>query len=561
MKKVITALMIIIFASFLVACGGDNNVTRDERVLNVKIYRAGYGDRWLEEMGKAFSETFKEEGYTVKIIESAYTLNVDSELLTPKRNMTDIYFVSGIDLSAAIDQSFNILKTNEETLLLDLTDVLYNAKPINVNKEEENIRIIDKMNPEILQYQKYYGVKEKWHDRYFLLPWVRAVTGFVYDAELLREEFGLEMPRTTDEFIEQIDIIRESYKDIAPIVSAMANAPRYWRYVTDVWWSQYSGAKAFENFFKMIPATGDTLTNGYDVYDDEGLRKAYEVLAMILRPENAPAASGSWDHDRAQNSLLTGKSMFMVTGDWLPREMEEHFSEKSENMAIMPAPIISDLGVKLRLDGSSSGAVDRTKAEAVLREIVSCIDQGKTESEVVSLIKQSHNITLAETVVKEVFVARGIYTDLGINHSILIPSYAKNKDLAVLFLRFMASDDGIRIFRKYAKAALPFNYGGEDMELTPFQASSYKISSYKYTYGITEFIHFSPIRSIGGLQIFNKDNNVELSIWNDTLLSAEEKAGKLLRERAQLSAQKFIKSEYDYVKENWESLLFITGLR
>ena len=213
-KKLVALLACFSMLASVNACGnknansdGDGGAV-DGAVVDVQIYNAGYGKEWLEKLGEAFAETYKDKGYTINITKAEKILNVDNEILTPKKTTTDLYFAGNFGITAAIDSSFSVLKTRDYTLVEDLTEVFYNSYAIGKDGQEETVKIKDKMNKEALQYTQYYGVNAKWKNKNYIMPWANSVTGFVVNEELLKTEFNLEIPVTTAEMIEDFEIIK-----------------------------------------------------------------------------------------------------------------------------------------------------------------------------------------------------------------------------------------------------------------------------------------------------------------------------------------------------------------
>ena len=567
-KRLFISVMCTAMLFTAVACGGEEITNNEDEpeygsVVDVQLFHpGGYGREFLDKWGEAFAETYKDKGYSINVVKAEKIINADNEILTPKKTTTDLYLVGGFDMTAAIDRSFSVLKTKDSTLCEDLTESFYNSYPIGKDGKEESVKVKDKIKPEALKYTQYYGVNQKWHNRNFCVSWVNAVTGFVANKELLKNTFNLEIPVTTEEMLEAFDVIRESDTGISPVVTAVADSYNWWDYVTNVWWAQYSGTDKWENFYRVIPETGTTKENGYEVYNDDGLEYAYRTLFQMFIPQNAPAHSGSWDAANAAASSLSGKSVFFISGDWIANQMSAEFAEEAAAMTMMKTPIISELGVKLRLDGSSSGNANAAKCEEVLRATVRAIDDKKTDAQILSEIKASSGVTLNAEKIEALRVARGIYYNLGYNHQCMIPSFAKDKDVALLFLRFMASDDGIEIFRKYAKAGLPFVPTREiEMDMTEMQRSSLEISGGDHTYFICEYDTLSLLRSVAGLLKFNGAfSNINLICWNEGVLTEQEKAGLSVREQATKAAKKFRDYEYKWAKDNWKSLILMANM-
>ena len=561
-RKIFAFFMCTAMLFTAVACGGsdDKEVPVDGATLDVQFLYAGYGGAWLYELGEAFTETYKKQGYKVEI--NRMKNDIDTELSSPKKNTTDLYFTGGLDIVATVDRSFSVLKNKDSTLCEDLTESFYNSHPIGKDGKEESVKVKDKIKPEALLYTEYYGRSEKWQGKNFAMPWVNSVTGFIVDKTLLKNTFNLEIPVTTQEMLEDCDTIRNSGTGISPVSTAMKDSYNYWNFVTDVWWAQYSGVGTWENFYRAIPADGNMRENGYEVYNDDGMEYAFGVLFAMHTKANSPDGSEGWSYSQVNESIYGGTSVFNVNGDWASGYIEEEYPEKSDDMVMMKTPIISELGVKLRLDGSSSGNANAAKCEEVLRATVRAIDDKKTDAQILSEIKASSGVTLNAEKIEALRVARGIYYNLGYNHQCMIPSFAKDKDVALLFLRFMASDDGIEIFRKYAKAGLPFERSEPDFtEACEMQKNAFDIANYEYSYSICENEGFSVLRSIARLRKFNAAHfNVNYLSFHDGILTASEKSGLTEREQAARAAAKFRNEEYEWAKANWKSLVDVAGI-
>ena len=159
------------------------------------------------------------------------------------------------------------------------------------------------------------------------------------------------------------------------------------------------------------------------------------------------------DHITAESRVATGKSLMVVAGDWMYKELEKDYSEYYGNVLPIKWPVISALGVKLGLCGASHAAGDECSACNVkLREIVKAVDEGKTDAEIVSALGAT------EAAVKAIREARCQYM-LGEGLVVAsVPAYSDAKKGAKLFLRFMYSDEGMRIFRSKTYVDLPASY-------------------------------------------------------------------------------------------------------
>lgn len=82
-KKVVSVLMAATMLTgsitALAGCGGDVNGSSvnakpDARIATVRMYKAGYGTKWLEELATKFNETYYEDGIAVNIVSKRGTI-------------------------------------------------------------------------------------------------------------------------------------------------------------------------------------------------------------------------------------------------------------------------------------------------------------------------------------------------------------------------------------------------------------------------------------------------------------------------------------------------------
>jgi hypothetical protein len=153
---------------------------------------------------------------------------------------------------------------------------------------------------------------------------------------------------------------------------------------------------------------------------------------------------------QAQTSFLQGETgIFFCNGDWFDNEMktirEQIIKEKGgiDTFKTMRMPIISDLGTKLGItDAELSAIVDYVDGTIATAPTFTST-KGLSNDDVIAAVKE----------------ARTVVYSLGPNHQAGIPVYAKGKDVAVDFLRFMATDIAHDAYIKATRgASLPFKY-------------------------------------------------------------------------------------------------------
>jgi ABC-type glycerol-3-phosphate transport system substrate-binding protein len=214
------------------------------------------------------------------------------------------------------------------------------------------------------------------------------------------------------------------------------------------------GVETYEDFWNYIP-NGDeskVIEEGYKVYENRGIYEALKVAENLMNTDYAVPGTASMDHISAQARLLEGSSLFMVSGDWIYKEMELNYGKYLNDIVAIKNPVLSAVGVKLGLCGQTHAepTFDRNNfvdtyacedCEAKLRATIKAVDSGKSDAEVAT------EVGITATQAAEVRERRGYYQSCN-GFAAMIPSYSNAKDVAKLFLRFLCSDDGIAIYNK-----------------------------------------------------------------------------------------------------------------
>ena len=295
--------------------------------------------------------------------------------------------------------------------------------------------------------------------------------------------------------------------------------------------AQYSGVEAYSNFFDFIPETGTTVANGYDVYDDPAILEALKVMEKIVVDDYAPANTTTADIMAAQANLYRGDAIFMVSGNWLYNEMVHDYGQYMDDVVMMRMPVISSLGTKLGIGNDDT-----------LSAIVEAIDADeKTDAQIAS------EFGVDETDVKEIRTARGIYYNLAMNFCAVIPSYADGKEVAKLFLRFLASQEGMEIYRNGTNSDLPFDYITEKpASEESFFESIDAVTQASNSVMIDQDLLTSPIRRVAGIQGFCKEGG-DAYVWPKFASGS-------------LNAQDAYEEQLAWAKENWGFWLRTAGL-
>ena len=497
LHKTIVAILSLSFAfGTLVGCSETDNPVGPNSI-QISYSLGSFGREWLDEAVKRFNETFADRGYSAVVDRVDAAFNEDSiknEIKSINDNSYDLYIAISNNIGL-VDDSYSILRKRDECLLEDLTD-MYNSKVINLDGSEGAETVLETRNAAMLPYHVYNYDNVNFKGKYYGYQWTSAYCGMVMNTKVLKD-FGYDhAPRTTMEMKAICDDIvsknrkSENGNTIRPVVWPGANASGYFAYPLFTWMAQYMGVEDYTDFFKFKPKTGTTIENGYDVYDNEAI--LYALRAMETFAAREYAAEGSLftlDHMLADGVLMDGEALFEITGDWSYHEVVGigYDAEHLSRLEVIPVPIVSELADKIGLTGSAE------EKDTKLSEIIKCIDEGKTDNEIIAQIA-----SVTADMVAKVREARGIYYDLGSGHQAFIPSYSDAKDVAKLFLRFISSKEfSNSIYSKNANG-ITANVSAVS-EDTNFLKSLTKVCRQAYSTPIAEAICLSDIRYKGGI--------------------------------------------------------------
>ena len=121
MKKTLRkSLAMLLAGSSIFSMAACNNNETDSNVCEIKGLVSGYGVDWLYAAEEAFNTAFKDKGYEVDVVLTDNDINAAQEILSPKRNTTDLYFESN-QINNLIERSRSVLGAKGGALLEDLT--------------------------------------------------------------------------------------------------------------------------------------------------------------------------------------------------------------------------------------------------------------------------------------------------------------------------------------------------------------------------------------------------------------------------------------------------------
>lgn len=443
MKKflsIILAVMLTIVAcAALIGCGGGEKVNDNPNVLNVKIRKQGYGTTFITELSKKFEETFKEEGYKVNI------LPAETDLVSEKV-LQDIYAGSKIDLFFSDKFSSSTLVEGQYgQVAADITDTVWNQKPISFSGEEESETVKDKLG-------KYFDITPMYHnDKVYGIPYAAPVGGLAVNTKVL-SKYNLDIPRTTDEMFACAEVIMDNAlsDEIFPFTYSFSDN-MYVNRVAAPWIAQAGGYEEYEKFFTWDYPDGTHMeTNAYEVYGYDGVRDMLEVVFHFYDYNMMSYGSDSHDVAAAQGQIMKGDALFYSVGDWMFQEEFVKYPNYRNDVLLIPAPMISSLGKKLFAEDYPD------KYDKILSEICKYALEGKMADEIEQLVENALSVQLDSEDVLTVCERRGMVAN-DCKPGVIVNNNSTKKDIAAKFLRFIASTDAGKLFAKEAMTQSPYS--------------------------------------------------------------------------------------------------------
>lgn len=423
MKKLLSVSLAIIsiatcFAG--VGCGGGNASTAGgAQKLQIYVLEQGYGRDWAENTKTAFMQ---QDWVKEKYPELEVELTINDNIGFASNQMQNGAKYNGFDILFGTDSLSSYYGTGA---VLDLTESVYNKEV-----PGEDVLYKDKLN----ESAGYTFAKEKEGEmHYYATPYFIGQYGIIYNINELKK-YTTEVPRTTDELIAICKKIKQSNK----YAFVWGNDASYWSKeggILEVLWAQYNGVEAYDNYFNGV----DRGALSVNIFKQKGRLYALEFLSEILNKNN-----GYYDVDVVNNDAYTlaqqkfylGQAVFHYNGDYFIDENKESFNKLQQanmnpsEVTMMRTPILSKV-----ID-----LCETIENDAELSALVKAIDNGSTELE-------GEGYEVNQDDFDKILEARGIVGTVGPAPAI-IPSYADAKDVAIDFLRFMATDEGIVQYAK-----------------------------------------------------------------------------------------------------------------
>lgn len=449
MKKTVLLITALILAASALfgGCGNKENIVRDGKTVNVRIYKAGYGTSYIEALKTQFETTFAEEGYKINILPAQADL-VSTNVLQDvySKSGVDLYFTSGIAVEQAVTGEYG-------QTFVDITDTVYKKNPIKFDKTEEEVTVESKL--EGLVYDNVYEGK------YYGLPYALGYSGLAVNTSVLNyfaETYGAEadLPKTTNELFAWADLMMEHVGEegIFPFVYS-TSGNNYPSGMFRLWMAQYGGLEEYQKFWSMTEEDGSDMELPYEVYGADSIEKMLECMFRAFDYNVAPRGTSN-DFKWAQRALMIGDAAFYSVGDWMFNEQFTDNAGQRNDVDFIKMPVISSLGTKLF--GGEPYNLSDAQCEEVLLYIIDGYDRGDDLAMIKQGADEEFGMNFAEEAIEEVCSARALVGNSSETALAYISVNAGEEERAIAetFLRFCASSDAGRLIARNTLTSNPF---------------------------------------------------------------------------------------------------------
>ncbi len=430
-------------------CGEKDKIIVSPTVVNVRVYKGGYGTNWIYELADRFAETYKEQQYTINILKPSSDIagTVVQNELSVGGNGIDLYLAG------------NVSKVGE--YVEDLSEIVYNKAPIGFDGKEEKVLYKDKLMKGMLDYS-YDSDTGKQYTGFYMA----AASSLVVNTAKL-EKYGLEIPNTTDELFAAFDKIvtgegttmGNSQKSNIYPHTFMGGVNGYATTFLYTIAAQMLGYEDYEKVLSLVDENGENMIeDGYKMYADERFIEINEVMFRMFDQMYATDGVLTQDFMTAQSKVMMPDrgAVFYICGDWFLNEMKKDYGKYLDDVTFARVPVISALGEDLFGSGTTLN-LSAAKADELLSFMIEECDALKTADEIVASVKTKFNYTITKENAERVMEARGIYYNRGVETNAVITKNSPSKEVAALFLRYIASDDAAQVFLDECNATSPFS--------------------------------------------------------------------------------------------------------
>ncbi len=448
--RILSFLLALLLTMSMAACGGQTQTDDPQQVgeqedtttLDIMILHKGYGFAWLQALKEGFEKA--NPGVSVNLTTISKADIIRGDIKNYKKSKVDLYFDVTSSGMAGLVQEYSTYYGGKQALR-PLNDVLDTVIP------GEDITVKEKMYESLLVPYQAEGraTEDTADDVYYGLPYVQSALGLYYNETVINEALGegkWEVPNTTDELIALCQKLAAADCHIL----LPGELDQYAKSLFVANWAQYEG---FDNWLKFYEGIGYDADRGREsqlsslIYQQEGRLKALEVAYDLISMKQGfilsnTAEIGVNNLNDYQKRFVDSKNKLAIypCGDWLMQEIVDNGGGTTVNSTIkfMKTPVISSIIDST--DGYSSSDEKRLPNiadDATLSAVVDYVD-GKTDT-------LPAGVTEAEA--EYVKNARNTVGSMSDIHAVYAPEFSNAKTLANKFLVYMASDEGISLFK------------------------------------------------------------------------------------------------------------------
>ncbi len=499
LTRILSFFLAMLLVMTMAACGGETQADDPQQnggqenltTLDIMILHKGYGFAWLQALKEGFETA--NPGVTVNLTTISKADIIRGDIKNYKKSKIDLYFDVTSSGMAGLVQEYSTYYGGKQALR-PLNDVLTTVIP------GEDITVQEKMYDSLLvPYQaEGRGTADTADDVYYGLPYVQSAMGLYYNETVINEALGegnWEVPNTTDELIALCEKLAAADCHIL----LPGELDQYAKSLFVANWAQYEG---FDNYIKFYEGIGYDKDRGREsqlsslIYQQEGRLKALEVAYDLVSLNKGfvlsnTAEIGVNNLNDYQKRFVDSKNKLALypCGDWLMQELIDNGGNTTVNSTIkfMKTPVISSIIDST--DGYSSSGEKRLPNiadDATLSAVVDYVD-GTADT-------LPAGVTDAE--VEYVKNARNTVGSIGDIHAVYAPEFSDAKTLANKFLVYMASDEGIQLFKDSCNGGFaPYKYtytGLSETEQSIYEAT--KDAIYIGDYKFHELFYFAGVK-------------------------------------------------------------------
>jgi len=488
MKKITAAMLCFCMAAGVFAgCNnsGKQKVDATRTQLYVNNFNGGYGDRWLQKAKERFEEAYKDEhfepGVIVKGVEKQGVQVIIENDKDKVKGPDLINTLSASQFEVFFTEGVNYNEYLAKDILMDITDIMDDELP------GETKSIADKLNDTQKAYLNRGG-------KYYGIPHYQSYQGIIFDWDLFNEKglfikagggytnangnlapgpsgipngYDAGLPATYDDFFALCEYMN-TQRGITPISWSGEHISTYTSYLLGAAYADYQGKDGYELLTNAgtVPGKNTTkIVTGFDGEDNPILSE--EKAVSISDPDSVKnlKKQAGWYHslrfldEIIKNNWYSKKSVSAT---------QKHVMAQADFLYSLFEVNTTPIAMLLE------GIWCQDEAESVFRDMEAVYhDEAKKSVRKFGLMPIP-KVSAAE--IGKPTLVEGNMAMSFINGNITNPV---KKDLAKLFLKFMATDVSLREFTSLTGGPKDFIYdmGGDYGSLSHFSKSIYEISA------------------------------------------------------------------------------------